>query len=282
MLAGEPATLAQRLDERARTWRVVVDDTFETATSLIAYGRRNNDPVVLKLVKRAGDEWHAGEVLHAFGGRAVVRVHEFVGGAMLLERLRPAHSLVDLSLSDRDEESTAVLATVIGAMSPGASMRAAPRVREWGNGFRRYTASGDAQLPPKLVFEAEESYDELVDSQTRPRLLHGDLQHSNVLFDDRRGWTAIDPKGVVAELEFEIGAALRNPIERSDVFAAPAVIERRVNHFATMLDLDPDRVLRWAFAQAVLSAIWDIEDGSIEPATPVSVRLAEAIRPMLR
>ena len=282
MLAGEPATLAQRLDDRARAWRVVVEDTFETATSLIAYGRRDNDPVVLTLVKRAGDEWHAGDVLHAFEGRGVVRVHEFVGGAMLLERLRPGHSLVDLSLSDRDEESTTVLAAVIGAMSPDASMRTAPTAREWRDGFRRYTASGDARLPPELVFEAAVSYDELVDSQTRPRLLHGDLQHSNVLFDDRRGWTAIDPKGVVGELEFEIGAALRNPIERPDVFAAPAVIERRVNHFATMLDLDVDRVLRWAFAQAVLSAIWDIEDGSIEPATPVSVRLAEAIRSMLR
>lgn len=281
MLAGEPATLAQRLDERARRWRVVVEDTFETATSLIAYGRRDDDPVVLKLVKSAGDEWHAGGVLHAFGGRGVVRVHEFVGGAVLLERLLPGHSLVDLSLRDRDEESTTVLAAVIGAMSPDASMRAAPTVREWGYGFRRYTASGDDRLPPELVFQAEESYDELVDSQSRPRLLHGDLQHSNVLFDDRRGWTAIDPKGVVGELEFEIGAALRNPIERPDVFAVPAVIERRVNHFATMLDLDADRALRWALAQVVLSAIWDIEDGSIEPTTPVSVRLAEAIRSML-
>lgn len=281
MLAGEPATLAQRLDERARRWRVVVEDTFETATSLIAYGRRDDDPVVLKLVKSAGDEWHAGGVLHAFGGRGVVRVHEFVGGAVLLERLLPGHSLVDLSLRDRDEESTTVLAAVIGAMSPDASMRAAPTVREWGYGFRRYTASGDDRLPPELVFQAEESYDELVDSQSRPRLLHGDLQHSNVLFDDRRGWTAIDPKGVVGELEFEIGAALRNPIERPDVFAVPAVIERRVNHFATMLDLDADRALRWALAQVVLSAIWDIEDGPIEPTTPVSVRLAEAIRSML-
>lgn len=281
MLAGEPATLAQRLDERARRWRVVVEDTFETATSLIAYGRRDDDPVVLKLVKSAGDEWHAGGVLHAFGGRGVVRVHEFVGGAVLLERLLPGHSLVDLSLRDRDEESTTVLAAVIGAMSPDASMRTAPTVREWGDGFRRYTASGDDRLPPELVFQAEESYDELVDSQSRPRLLHGDLQHSNVLFDDRRGWTAIDPKGVVGELEFEIGAALRNPIERPDVFAVPAVIERRVNHFATMLDLDADRALRWALAQAVLSAIWDIEDGPIEPTTPVSVRLAEAIRSML-
>lgn len=282
MLGGESATLSQRLDERVRSWRVVVEDTFETATSLIAYGRRDDDPVVLKLVKSPGDEWHAGSVLHAFGGRGVVRVHEFVGGAMLLERLRPGNSLVDLSLGDRDEESTAVLAEVIGAMAPDAAMRTYPTVREWGEGFRRYTASGDHRLPPELVLQAEELYDELVDSQRRPRLLHGDLQHSNVLFDDRRGWIAVDPKGVVGELEFEIGAALRNPIERPDVFAAPAVIERRLNRFATTLDLDADRVLRWAFAQAVLSAIWDIEDGSIESATPVSVRLAEAIRSMLR
>jgi streptomycin 6-kinase len=161
-------------------------------------------------------------------------------------------------------------------------MRTYPTVREWGDGFRRYSASGDRRLPPELVLQAEESYDELGDSQRRPRLLHGDLQHSNVLFDDRRGWIAVDPKGVVGELEFEIGAALRNPIERPDVFAVPAVIEARLNRFATMLDLDADRVLRWAFAQAVLSAIWDIEDGSIGPPIPVSVRLAEAIRPMLR
>lgn len=282
MLAGEPATLAQRLEERARSWRVVVEETFETATSLIAHGHRDDDPVVLKLVKSPGDEWHAGGVLHAFGGRGVVRVHEFVGGAMLLERLLPGHSLVDLSLGDRDDESTTVVAEVIRAMSPDASKRAYPTVREWGDGFRRYTASGDHRLSPELVSQAGESYDELVDSQTRPRLLHGDLQHSNVLFDDRRGWIAVDPKGVVGELEFEIGAALRNPIERPDVFAAPAVIERRLNRFAAMLDLDADRVLTWAFAQAVLSAIWDIEDGCIGPATPASVRLAEAIRSMLR
>lgn len=282
MITGEPATLSQRLDERARRWRVVVEDMFETATSLIAYGRRDDDPVVLKLVKSPGDEWHAGRVLHAFGGRGVVRVHEFVGGAMLLERLRPGNSLVDLSLSDRDEEATTVLAEVIGAMSPDGAMRRYQTVREWGEGFRRYTASGDHRLPPEVVLQAEDAYDELVDSQRRPRLLHGDLQHSNVLFDDRRGWIAVDPKGVVGELEFEIGAALRNPIERPDVFAAPAMIERRLHRFAPMLDLDADRVLKWAFAQAVLSAIWDIEDGSIESATPVSMRLAEAIRSMLR
>jgi len=281
MAAAEPITIRQRLEDRAREWRVAVDETFETTTSLIAYGRRNDDPVVLKLVKVRGDEWHSGEVLNAFGGRGMVRVHDFAPGAMLLERLLPGRSLVDLSVNDRDDEATAVLAEVIGAMSPDAEMSAFPTVRDWGGGFERYAASGQHRLPPEIVSQAEQMYGRLQDSQTRPRLLHGDLQHSNVLFDEERGWVAIDPKGVVGELEFEMGAALRNPIERPDLFAAPAIIERRLSRFVARLGLDADRALSWAFAQAVLSAIWDIEDGSIGHETPPSLRLAEAIRPML-
>jgi len=47
------------------------------------------------------------------------------------------------------------------------------------------------------------------------------------------------------------------------------------------LSLDADRVLGWAFAQAVLSAIWAIEDGITGPATHSSVQLAVAVAPML-
>ncbi|HEV7504053.1 MAG TPA: aminoglycoside phosphotransferase family protein [Thermoanaerobaculia bacterium] len=273
--------MKQRLEDRAREWRVAVDETFETATSLIAYGRRDDDPVVLKLVKVRGDEWRSGEVLNAFGGRGMVRVLDFAPGAMLLERLLPGCCLVDLSVNDRDDEATTVLAEVIGAMSPDAAMSAFPTVRDWGLGFERYAASGQRLLPPEIVSHAEQVYGRLQDTQTRPRLLHGDLQHSNVLFDGERGWVAIDPKGVVGELEFEIGAALRNPIERPDLFAAPAIIERRLSRFAIRLGLDADRALSWAFAQAVLSAIWDLEDGSAGHETPPSLRLAEAIRSML-
>lgn len=280
-MAPKPTTLKQRLEDRAREWRVAVDETFDTVTSLIAYGRRDDkDPVVLKLVKVQGDEWHSGEVLKAFGGRGMVRVHDFIPGSMLLERILPGRSLVDLSVNDRDDEATVVLAEVIGAMSPDAAM-SAPTVRDWGGGFKRYAASGQHRLPPEIVSQAEQTYGRLQDSQTRPRLLHGDLQHSNVLFDEERGWVAIDPKGVVGELEFEIGAALRNPIERPDLFATPAIVERRLSRFAARLGLDTDRALSWAFAQAVLSAIWDIEDGSAGHGTPPSLRLAEAIRPML-
>ena len=47
------------------------------------------------------------------------------------------------------------------------------------------------------------------------------------------------------------------------------------------LNVDRGRVLRWTFAQAVLSAIWAIEDGlAVEPGNPI-VGVARTLRPML-
>jgi streptomycin 6-kinase len=118
-------------------------------------------------------------------------------------------------------------------------------------------------------------------SQRLPRLLHGDLQHYNVLFDSHRGWLAIDPKGVIGELEYEVGAALRNPYENPQLFISRSTIERRLEQFTNQLNLNYERTLRWGFAQAVLSAIWLIEDGfAVNEMTP-ALRLAEVIRPML-
>jgi streptomycin 6-kinase len=102
-----------------------------------------------------------------------------------------------------------------------------------------------------------------------------------VLFDSGRGWLAIDPKGVIGEVEYEIGAVLRNPFEQPDLFLSCSTIERRLKLFASKLNLDYERALAWGFAQAVLSAIWNIEDGFVVEATNPSLRLAEIIGPLL-
>jgi streptomycin 6-kinase len=86
---------------------------------------------------------------------------------------------------------------------------------------------------------------------------------------------------VVGELEYEIGAALRNPYWRPDLFAEPAVIRKRIRRFASELGLDAGRVLSWGFAQAVLSAIWSIEDGFGLGPENGAIALANAMLPML-
>ena len=270
-----------RLAALARRWRVTVVHSFETPTSVIAYGQRAERAVVLKLVKQPGDEWNAGEVLRAFNGKGVVPVLEHVDGAMLIERLDPGTPLVDRVRRGDDADATEALCDVIAAMDPGDPPRDCPTVSDWGRGFARYRATGDDQIPAELVALAEQMFQELCGSQRATRLLHGDLQHYNVLADRDRGWTAIDPKGVVGELEYEIGAALRNPGEKPDLLANPFVVDRRLATFTSRLTLDPTRTLGWAFAQAVLSAIWTIEDVFVLEPTNPSLKVAATLRDIM-
>ena len=284
MTESEPLN---RTQQYAREWGVVVEDIIETESSVIAFGARDSQAVVLKVIKQPGDEWHSGEILKAFDGNAVVRVYEQTPGAVLIERLKPGNSLVEMALNGKDEEATDILANVIQQMSSiessksaRESLKAFKTVQDWGKGFDRYVATGNDQIPVELVEAGHHVFSQLCASQRGPRLLHGDLQHYNVLFDSSRGWVAIDPKGVMGELEYEIGAVLRNPFERPELFLSRATIERRLKAFANKLNLDVERMLKWSFAQAVLSAIWDIEDGFAVNPMNSSLRLAQIIQPM--
>jgi streptomycin 6-kinase len=275
--------LLERVEERIREWNVLVQDTVETHSSFIAFGTRGNQSVVLKVMRQPGDEWRCGEVLDAFDAKAMVRVYEYIDGAVLLERLHPGTSLAALVRDGRDEEATEVITEVIQRMShPRGSLKRFATVKDWGEGFQRYLAGGDNQIPSALVGEGQHLYSELCASQRDIRLLHGDLQHYNILFDRERGWVAIDPKGVVGEIEYEVGASLRNPYELPKLFASTYAVERRLKHYESKLKLDFKRVLEWGFAQAVLSAIWTVEDESVLDRSNPSILLARAIHPLLR
>jgi streptomycin 6-kinase len=238
---------------------------------------------VLKVLRQPGDEWRCGEVLDAFDGMGILRAYDYIEGAVLLERLSPGTSLASVALDSRDDEATEILADVIQRMShPRESLKMLVTVQDWGLGFQRYLASGDRQIQGRLVEQGRALYYELCESQSDTRLLHGDLQHYNVLFDSDRGWLAIDPKGVVGEVEYEIGASLRNPYEEPELFASPVTIERRLKIFEARLKIDSNRALAWGFAQAVLSAVWSVEDGFAIDATNPSILLANAIRPLLQ
>ena len=92
-------------------------------------------------------------------------------------------------------------------------------------------------------------------------LLHGDLHHGNILSAERQPWLALDPKGVVGEAEYEVGALLRNPMPQILDEAQPRqLLSRRVDQLAEELGFDRARLIGWGLAQAVLSAWWTYED----------------------
>jgi streptomycin 6-kinase len=232
-------------------------------TGEVAFVRRGDEALVLKLIPAGTDEARSGEVLAHWAGRGAVRLVEAAPGAVLIERATPGEDLSSLVKAGGDEAATSILSGVMAQLNrpppAGASFRT---IADWGAGFARARpAAVGAGMDARLIDRAQELFDSLVATQGPPILLHGDLQHYNVVRDAARGWLAIDPKGVLGEAAYETGAMLRNPVANPELYADAAIIERRALMISARLGHPYERVIGWAFSQWVLSVMWAIEDG---------------------
>ena len=207
------------------------------------------------------------EALRLYDGRGSARLldSDAGSGSLLLERLEPGTRLADLCETD-DEGATSAAASVMRTLlRPLPLAHEFPSVGDWGKGFERHRARFDGTsgpLPARLFEEAETLFRELNDSAAEPVLLHGDLHHWNILAARRGPWLAIDPKGVVGEPAYEVGALLRNPIEQILNWPNLArVTARRIRQLSDELGFEPERVRGWGLSQAILAAVWSCEDG---------------------
>jgi streptomycin 6-kinase len=249
-------------------------------TGEVAFVRRGGRRLVLKLLPDHADESRSGEVLAHWGGEGAVRLIDSAPGAVLIERAMPGEDLVAMVAAGRDDEATAILCETMARLNrppqPAATFRT---IADWGLGFGRNRAAALALgVDAVLIDRAEALFQRLDETQGPPIVLHGDLQHYNVVRDARRGWLAIDPKGVLGEPAYETGAMLRNPVDHPALVVAPEIIDRRARLIAGRLGYPYDRIVRWCFAQWVLSVLWAIEDGlPYEPAWLAGPRAAEAL-----
>lgn len=134
-------------------------------------------------------------------------------------------------------------------------------------------------IPKKLSAKASILVEYLLKSARDEYLCHGDLHLDNIL-ENNDTWLAIDPKGIVAEKEFEVAAFNILSDEELDkkVNLSKKIMVR--NHsLATQFGFSPQRLLAWIFIKTMLSAKWHIEDNG-SPAK--SIFIAEQIYPLLK
>lgn len=206
------------------------------------------------------------EALRLFGGRGAAHLIEADAecGALLLERLEPGTKLSELCDTD-DEGATSAAASVMRSLlRPAPLVHEFPSVADWGKGFARHRARHEGTsgpLPARLFDEAETLFRELNDSAGEPVLLHGDLHQGNIIAARREPWLAIDPKGIVGEAEYEVGALLRNPNDRILSWPnLPRVTGRRIRQLSEELGFERERVRGWGLSQAILASIWSCEE----------------------
>lgn len=179
-------------------------------------------------------------------------------GALLLDRIFPGVSLK--SLFPTDDTVAAVYAVeVMNSLHavPLPAHSKIPTVSDWLRGLNKDHAVLQHHLP-----KARKLAKLLIKTQQKPVLLHADLHHDNILLSDKGVWIAIDPKGLIGEPAYEVGAFIRNPLpELLQQDSIGSIISKRLKIFADALQVNQERLKDWSYVQEVLSGCQAIEDG---------------------
>lgn len=247
-----------------RDYGLTIGPPFELSYNYVApVTRSDGSDAVLKVSPHGQDFRYELAATRHYDGRGMARLLESdeARGIALLERLRPGTMLVGLDDDDRQTEIAAEIMLKLRRDPPAGSEL--PTTHDWFSAFAKHRAEHDGgagPLPRDLFDRGESVYEALLQSSAAPVLLHGDLHHYNILAAERAPWLAIDPHGVIGEPAFEIGAYFGNPSDLLLRTFPERIIERRTHIFADRLGLDRGRIIAWAFAYRMLSAVWSAEN----------------------
>ena len=231
---------------------------------IIAYSDQYQADVVLKIGPKSVIDREI-QALQYFQGDGCVKVLQFdqqysvENSALLLEYVQPGNSLKDLFLYGQEEKTIEIFADVVKKIHLNSDQNLDRRIHSnIQTAVQRMNLLHTFQSKNKnliaLLPQAAKLADKLIATQGKQHLLHGDLHHENILQSDD-SWLMIDPQGVVAELEFEVGAFIRNPLfELLDQSNLEQLMLYRFERLSQLLNLDKQRMIDWCFVQTVLSA----------------------------
>jgi streptomycin 6-kinase len=276
-----PEVLSAWLDR----WRITLEPELpHHSMNLVLFGTSElHGPVVIKTSPPHKEITAEIDALRVHDSPHVVQIIDAdpTVSIMLQRRLLPGTTMRSQVMSRRlTEYDAAEIATRLMReywIDPPAG---APfiRLHEWFRALYDYLdrhPTGGGRLNHRNVVFAIQAANELLTTQREQVTLHGDLHHDNILRDDERGWTIIDPKGLVGERGYDIGQWMVNPIGVDRHPDLPRLTNDRLDWFADLLGIERYRLWQWAMVQTVLGDCWNLESGGGLFAQPVADILAE-------
>ncbi|MEV4640936.1 aminoglycoside phosphotransferase family protein [Actinoplanes sp. NPDC049548] len=260
-------------------WGLETGPAYEDATEAYVAPATLADgtPAVLKLlVPRAGNHAsHEITVLRLAGGDGCVRLlhADESRGALLLERLGPSMADVGPPLAERLEILTE-LARQVWRAAPGVGLPTGADKGRWliGHIRSRWEELGrpcSARTVTHAISCAQRRI--AAHDDARAVLVHGDVHQWNALRAGD-GWRLVDPDGLLAEPEYDLGVLMReDPVE---LMAGDPWDRARL--LAGRTGLDASAVWEWGVAERVSTGLLATGIG-LQPVGDEMLAAAEAI-----
>lgn len=249
--------------ELLETWQL--SDPVEIAATdkgrLFRVRRPDGTWAVLKCLSPAGQQHEAlaFQALEAFSGQGSVILYEATDTALLIEHC-DGPQLLD---TPADAAALPVIFDVLARLhsGPTGATTRLETLQHRSQALERAMALASTATRP-LLTRAQSIARTLLASTPETRLLHGDLHHGNILHSPRRRtWLAIDPQPVTGERAYDVANIFRNPITHPQLVLAPGRADQLLAQAAQHLELDPQRLIGWAYVHASISLAWSLEDG---------------------
>jgi streptomycin 6-kinase len=276
--------LPSLIDECRNRWSLKLGQPFANLSynlALPATGPGGAE-FVLKLGVPCQELLTEAAALGVFDGVGAVHLldHEAHRGILLMERADPGSPIHKLQTETEATRTAAALMRELWRFPP--PNHAFPSLTIWFQAFARLRKSfggGCGPFPAELIDQAERTFAELRASTFCFVILHGDLHHENILFSSKRGWLAIDPKGICGDPAYEIGSFMLNQLRPGNSESATMeILNQRLEIFSEELAISRSRLAQWSFCHAVLSAVWDFEESADWRPTMHLARMLENVR----
>jgi streptomycin 6-kinase len=233
-----------------------------TATSDIYRGTSRHGEVILKILNEVGlkDELPGTYFLEKCQGVGCVRLFEFDQRGLLMEFL-PGDNLYQFTKKAQEEKANQAfcrIAKLLGKIKVENHEKNFVHVQKLFNIFERVKVGPELiELIELAVFLSKE----LMSSQDREVLLHGDLHHENVRSRLDGEFVCYDSKGLVGDPSYELATVLKNPWNYPEISHDMKVSLERAKYFSRELGLPYERIIAFAYVHFCLSICWAIEDG---------------------
>ena len=243
-------------------WRITVDAPFEDLSYNFvapAIGELGQQLAVKIGIPIDDGEFHGeADYLRLKNGEGVIRLLAEQAGsrALLLERALPGKS-IKTSFHDCRAQSIEIMIRVLKTLTAGPIPKQRfIELRQWTNKLERI--DDYPEFPREYAKRAHAVFSR--SDERNHILLHGDLHHMNIL-SHGESYVAIDPKGLIGDIKYDIGVLLNNHYGWiKHLPNADRQIANAVDRFAAEFDEAPRAIREWAFAQKVLSAYWTMTE----------------------